>query len=68
MLQVENPELVGAKCLTVSTAYNFLITRSAVNVCAISNGFLLVSLVTNGVSLEEVCIPSLEMLNCWMTW
>ena len=32
-----------------------LVTKSAVNVCAISKGFLLVSLVTNRVSLEEVC-------------
>ena len=43
-----------------------LITRSAVNVCAISIGFLLVSLVTNWVSLEEVCLPSFEVLNCWL--
>ena len=38
------------------------INRSAVNVCAISNGFLLVSLVTIRVSLEEVCLPSFEVL------
>ena len=31
---------------------------------AISIGFLLVSLVTNRVSLEEECLPSFEMLNC----
>ena len=37
-----------------------------VNVCAISNGFLLVSLVTTQVSLEEVCLPSFEVLNCWL--
>ena len=42
------------------------ITRSAVNVRAISNGFLLVSLVTTRVSLEEVCLPSFEVLNCWL--
>ena len=40
------------------------ITRSAVNVPTISNGFLLVSLVTTRVSLEEVCLPSFEVLNC----
>ena len=40
-----------------------LITRSEVNVCAISNGFLSVSLVTNRVSLEEVCLPNFQMLN-----
>ena len=43
-----------------------LITRSAVNVCAISIGFLLVSLVTKRVSLEEVCLPSFEVLMCWL--
>ena len=36
MLSVEDDELVGIKGLTISTA---------VNVCAISNGFLLVCLV-----------------------
>ena len=42
------------------------ITRSAVNVRTISNGFLLVSLVTTLVSLEEACLPSFEVLNCWL--
>ena len=42
------------------------ITRSMVNDRTISNGFLLVSLVTTLVSLEEVCLPSLEVLNCWL--
>ena len=41
-----------------------LITMSAVKVSAISIGFLLVSLVTNRVSLEEECLPSFEVLNC----
>ena len=43
-----------------------LITRSTVNVCAISIGFLLVCLVTNHVSLEEVCPPNFEVLNYWL--
>ena len=43
-----------------------LITRSAVNTRAISSGFLLVSLVTSRVSIERVCLPSFEVLNCWM--
>ena len=43
-----------------------LLTRSVVNVCAISNDFLFVSLVTNRVSLEEVCLPSFDVLNCWL--
>ena len=37
---------------------------SAVKVSAISIGFLLVSLVTHRVSLEEECLPSFEVLNC----
>ena len=43
-----------------------LLTRSVVNVCAISNNSLFVSLVTNRVSLEEVCLPSFDVLNCWL--
>ena len=43
-----------------------LLTRSVVNFCAISKDFLFVSLVTNRVSLEEVCLPSLDVLNCWL--
>ena len=41
-----------------------LVTMSAVKISAISIGFLLVSLVTNRVSLEEECLPSFEVLNC----
>ena len=37
-----------------------------VNVCAISKDFLFVSLVTNRVSLEVVCLPSFDVLNCWL--
>ena len=66
MLQVEDAELVGAKGLTISTALDCFHTRSAINVCAISNGFLLISLVTTQVSLEEVCLPSFEVFNCWL--
>ena len=40
------------------------VTMSAVKVSAISIGFLLVSLVTNWVSLEKKCLPSFEVLNC----
>ena len=59
MLSLSGPNAVLFLQLLIA-----LITRSAVNVCAISIGFLLVSLVTNQVSLEEVCIPSFEVLNC----
>ena len=41
-----------------------LVTMSAVKVSTISIGFLLDSLVTNQVSLEEECLPSFEVLNC----
>ena len=40
-----------------------LVTMSAVNVSVIYIGFLLVSLVTNRVSLEKECLPSFEVLN-----
>ena len=40
-----------------------LLTRSAVNVCAISTDFDLVYLVTNRVSPKEVCLPSFNVLN-----
>ena len=43
-----------------------LITRSAVNVCAISKDFLFFSLVTNRVSHEEVCLHIINVINCWV--
>ena len=58
ILQVEYAEFVR---LLIA-----FITRSVVNVSALSNGFLLVSLVTIRVSLEDVCLPSCEVLNCWL--
>ena len=66
MLQVEDVEFVGPTALLFLQFLIALITRSAVNVCAISKGFLLVSLVTIWVSLEEMCLPSFVMLNCWL--
>ena len=51
--------LSGPKALLVIQLLIALITRSVVNVCSISKDFLLVSLVSNRVSLEEV-------LNCWL--
>ena len=64
---MENAEFVGAICLTTSTA----IDCSCNYVCgglvsAISIGFLLVYLVTNWVYLEEECLPTFEVLNCWL--
>ena len=58
--------LSGPKALLFLQVLIAYITRSVVNVRTISNGFLLVSLVTTLVSLEEVCLPSFEVLNCWL--
>ena len=58
--------LSGPKALLFLQLLIALITRSVVNVRTISNSFLLVSLVTTLVSLEEVCLPSFEVLNCWL--
>ena len=58
--------LSGTNALLFLLLLIALITRSAVNGCATSISFLLVSIVTNRVSLEEVCLPSFEVLNCWL--
>ena len=58
---LQDAEFVRAKALLFLQLLIVFITMSAVNVRAISNGFLLVSLVTTRVSLEEVCLP-----NCWL--
>ena len=58
--------LSGSKALLFLQLLITLLTRSVVNVCAISKDFLFVSLVTNRVSLEEVCLPSIDVLNCWL--
>ena len=58
--------LSGPKALLFLQLLIAFITRSVVNVRTISNGFFLVSLVTTLVSLDEVCLPSFEVLNCWL--
>ena len=58
--------LSGPKDLIFLQLLIALLTRFVVNVCAISKDFLLVSLVTNRVSPEEVCLPSFYVLNCWL--
>ena len=58
--------LSGPNALLFQQLLIAFITRSVVNVRTISNGFLLVSLVTTLVSLEEVCLPRFEVLNCWL--
>ena len=64
MHQVEDAELSGPKALLFLQLLIALLTGSVVNVSAISKDFLFVSLVTNQVSLEEVCLPSFDVLNC----
>ena len=61
---MEDAEFVGAKCLTISTALDCSPSYVCGESLRISIGFLLVSLVTNRVSLEEECLPSFEVLNC----
>ena len=53
--------LSGSKALLFLQLLIALLTRSVVNVCANSKDFLFVSLVTNRVSLEEVCLPSFDV-------
>ena len=60
---MENAEFVWAKRLLFLQLLIALVTMSAVNISVISIGFLLVSLVTNRVSLEEDCLPSFEVLD-----
>ena len=56
--------LSGPNALLVLQLLIALVTMPAVKVSAISIGLLLVSLVTNRVSLEEECLPRFEVLNC----
>ena len=65
---MEDAEFVRAKCRIILQLLIALLTRSVVNVCAISKDFLFISLVTNRASLEEVCLPSFDVLNCWLNW
>ena len=60
--------LSGPKALLLIQLLVAHLTRSVVNGCAISKDFLFVSLVTNRVSLEEVCLPNFDVLNCWLNW
>ena len=64
MLQVEDAEFVRAKGLTISTALNCFYHQVRGECLCHLQWFLLVSLVTTRVSLEEVCLPSFEVLNC----
>ena len=59
--------LSGPKALLFLQLLIALLTRSVVNVCGISKDFLFVSLVTNRVSLEEVCLPSFDVFRLVIT-
>ena len=59
MLSLSGPNALLFLQLLIS-----LVTISAEKVSAISIGFLLVSLVTNRVSLKEEYLPGFEVLNC----
>ena len=63
---MEDAEFVRAKALLFLQLLIALLTRSVVNVCAISKDFVFVSLVTIRVSLEEVCLPRFDVWNCWL--
>ena len=58
--------LSGPKAFLFLQLLIAILTISVVNVCDISKDFLFVSLVTNRVSLEEVCLLSFDVLNCWL--
>ena len=67
MIEVEDVAFVLAlKALLFLELLIALLTRSVVNVCAISKDFLFVSIVTNRVSHEEVCLLIFDMSNCWL--
>ena len=53
IFQVEDAEMSGPNALLFLQLLIALVTMSAVKASAISMGFLLVSLVTNRISLEE---------------
>ena len=59
---MENAEFVGAKCLTISTA--LYCSRNYVHGECLCHLHWF-PLVTNRVSLEEECLPSFEVLNCF---
>ena len=42
------------------------VTWSVINVTTEINNFRLISLYTNRVFREELCLPSFEVVNCWL--
>ena len=56
--------LFGPKARVLLQLLILLVTWSVVNVTAEVKDFYLISLDTNWVSREEVCLPSIEVVNC----
>ena len=65
MLQVKDADFVGEKSLTISTSLDCCYYQIHGEYDS-SSGFALASLVTIWGSLEEVCLPSFEVFNCWL--
>ena len=61
---MEDVEFVWAIGLTIPTALDC--SPHYIRGECLCQDFLFVSLVSNRVSLEEVCLPSFDMLNCWL--
>ena len=60
--------LSGPKARVLLQLLIHLVTWSVVNVTAEVNNFRLISLDTNRVSREEVCLPRFEVVNCRLTY
>ena len=56
--------LSGPKARVLLQLFIPLVSWSVVNVTAEVNDFRLISLDTNRVSREEVCLPSFKVVNC----
>ena len=62
--QVETERL--KRVVMYSIALDSRCFKWKMNVRSISNGVLLVCIVTIRVSIEEMCLPSFEVLTCWL--
>ena len=58
--------LSGPKARVLLQLLIHLVTWSVVNVTADVNDFRLISLDTNRVFWEEVCLSSFKVVNCWL--
>ena len=60
--------LSGPKAFELLQILMARVTRSVVNITAVSLGFRRTSLDTNRVSREELCLPSFDVVNCSLNW